>query len=316
MKNLMLEDLHEEFINHQVVEKDISKYTKENYTSDLNIFLNFLSKQGIKPVVTELNKNLLRKYFQYLKFEKEYATATMRRKIHSLSSFVKFLHEEEYIPQNYMAGIKAPKAPKELPIYVTNEDMEKMLASVDKLGENFILRDKCMLLLLFLTGGRRSELINLRWKDINFKDMTINIVKGKGNKSRQVPMLPPLNVYLKALLDERKCDKHDYVLYSNAYNKMSTTTMNVIFRKYIRENGLDGKGYTLHKCRHAFATNLARENIDSLDIAQILGHEDLGTTKRYVHLVSRDFGERIRNLEMVKNVSNVLGQNEKVSEEP
>lgn len=310
MKDLMLADLHEEFINHQVVEKDISKHTKENYTSDLKIFLDFLSKQGIKPVVSELNKNLLRKYFQYLKFEKEYATATMRRKVHSLSSFVKFLHEEEYISQNFMASIKAPKAPRELPIYVTNEDMEKMLTSVDRIGGNFILRDKCMLLLLFLTGGRRSELINLRWKDINFKDMTINIVKGKGNKSRQVPLLPPLNIYLKALLSERKCDRHDYVLYSNAYNQMSKSTMSVIFRKYITENELDGKGYTPHKCRHAFATNLAKENIDSLTIAEILGHEDLGTTKRYVHLVSRDFGERIKNLEMVKNVNNILGQKE------
>lgn len=118
----------------------------------------------------------------------------------------------------------------------------------------FPLRYRGMLLLLFLTGARRSELLNIRWKDINFKDMTINIIKGKGRKSRQVPMLPPLNIYLKALLSERKCDTHDYVLFSNAYNKMSTTTMNVIFRKYIQGNNLDGKGYTIHKCRHTFAT--------------------------------------------------------------
>lgn len=314
MKNLILEDLHEEFINHQVVEKDISRWTKENYTSDFYIFLDFLSKQGIRPIVSELNKNLLKKYFQYLKFDKEYATATMRRKIHSLSSFVKFLHEEEYISQNYMASIKAPKAPRELPIYVTDEDMEKLLSSIDKIGGNFVLRDKCMFLLLFLTGGRKSELLNLRWKDINFKDMTINIIKGKGNKSRQVPMLPPLNVYLKAFLDERKCDKHDYVLYSNAYNKMSPTTMNVLFHKYLKENDLEGKGYTPHKCRHAFATSLARSGVDSLDIALVLGHEDLCTTKRYIHLVSGDLKERFKNVDMVKSVNKLMGNEDKKEE--
>ncbi len=306
MEKLMLKDLHDEFINHQIVEKDISKHTKENYTSDLHIFLSFLSKQGVKPIVTEMNKNLLKRYFQYLKFDKEYATTTMRRKIHSLSSFFKFLYEEDYISQNYMASIKAPKAPKELPIYVSSEDMEKILGSVDKLGGNFILRDKCLLLLLFLTGARRSEILNMRWKDINFKDMTINIIKGKGNKSRQVPMLPPLPTYLKALLDERKCDVHDYVMFSNAYNKMSPTTIKVIFKKYIMKNGLDGKGYTPHKCRHAFATNLAKSGIDGMDIAQLLGHEDLNTTKIYVHMVSNDLRDKIKDIDMVKDINKIL----------
>lgn len=306
MKELMLEDLHDEFINHQIVEKDISKHTMGNYTSDFHIFLSFLSKQGVKPIVSEMNKNLLKRYFQYLKFDKEYATATMRRKIHSLSSFFKFLHEEDYISQNYMVGIKAPRAPKVLPIYVISEDMEKILSSVDKLGGNFILRDKCLLLLLFLTGARRSELLNMRWKDINFKDMTINIIKGKGNKSRQVPMLPPLPTYLKALLDERKCDVHDYVMFSNSYNKMSTTTIKVIFQKYITKNGLDGKGYTPHKCRHAFATNLAKSGIDGIDIAQLLGHEDLNTTKIYVHMATNDLREKIKNIDMIKDINKIL----------
>ncbi len=306
MSELFLEDAHKEFISTLLIEKDISKFTIVSYNSDLQMFLEFLSRQGIKPVVGQLNKNLCKRYFQYLKFEKEYANATMRRKIYYLSSFVKFLYQEEYIPQNCMASIKAPKESKELPIYFTDEDMNKMLASTDKLGGNFVLRDKCMLLLLFLTGARRSELLNIRWKEINFTDMTINIIKGKGKKSRQVPMLPPLNVYLKALLNEKKCDAHDFVLFSNAYNQMSATTMSVIFRKYLRKNELEGKGYTLHKCRHTFATNLAKNEIDCLEIAQLLGHEDLTTTKRYVHLVTRDFSEKLKGIDMVKNINKVM----------
>lgn len=306
MSELFLEDAHKEFISTLIIEKDISKFTIVSYNSDLQMFLEFLSRKGVKPVVSEMNKNLCKRFFQYLKFEKQYATATMRRKIYYLSSFFKYLHQEEYIPQNYMASIKAPKEPKELPIYFTDEDMDKVLSSTDKLGGNFVLRDKCMLLLLFLTGARRTELLNMRWKDINFKDMTINIIKGKGKKSRQVPMLPPLNIYLKALLNEKKCDTHDFVLFSNAYNQMSATTMNVIFRKYIHGNDLEGKGYTIHKCRHTFATNLAKSEIDCLEIAQLLGHEDLTTTKRYVHLVSRDFSEKLKGIEMVQNISRIM----------
>ncbi|MFL0251139.1 tyrosine-type recombinase/integrase [Clostridium neuense] len=306
MKELFLDELFDDFINNQIVEKDISKHTKANYSSDFKIFLNFLMEQGIKATVNEMNKNLLKKFFQYLKFEKNYATATMRRKIHCLSSFFKYLYQEEFISRNYMASIKAPKLPRELPIYVTREDTEKILNSIDKFGGNFILRDKCMFLLLFLTGMRRQELINLRWKDINFKDLTINIIKSKGKKSRQIPLLPPLPTYLQALLAERKCDTHDYVMFSNAYNHMSETTAETIFRKYIKKNNLDGKGYTLHKCRHAFATNLAMENIDSLTIAQILGHEDLNTTKVYVHMVSSDLNNKIKDIGLVKDINKIL----------
>lgn len=306
MKELYLDELFDEFIKEQTIRKDISVHTKNNYKSDFKIVEDFLRQQGIKATTTEIDKHILKKFFQYLKFDKEYATATMRRKIHSLSSFFKYLYEEEYIPQNYMVSIKAPKKPVELPIYINKEDMLKILNSIDHIGGQFILRDKCMFLLLFLSGMRRQELINLRWKDINFKDNTINILKSKGKKSRQVPLLPPLPTYLKALLAERKTDLHDYVMYSNVYNKMSATTAEIIFTKYIKENKLEGKDYTLHKCRHTFATNLAKSGIDGITLAQLLGHEDVNTTKVYVHMATSDLRDKIKNVNLVKDINNIL----------
>jgi len=82
----------DEFVKTQIVEKYISKNTRANYRGDFKLFLNYLMKQVIKATIDELNKHLLRQFFQYLKFEKGYATATMRRKIHFLSSFCKFLY--------------------------------------------------------------------------------------------------------------------------------------------------------------------------------------------------------------------------------
>lgn len=300
-----LEELFEMFIQNMEIEKDISKTTKSSYKGDFNIFLNFLQLQGIKPDVSLINKNILKQYFHFLKFNKGYSVATMRRKIHSLSSFFKYIYDEDLIEKNPMKSIKAPKKPQELPIYIKSEDVKAILASVDGLSGNFVLRDKVFFLLLFLAGLRRTELINLRWKYINFQNNTITIFKSKGQKSRVVPLITPLNIYLKLLFDSKKCDRHDYVLYSSTYNKMSATSANLLFKKYLIHNNLLDKGYTLHKCRHTFATNLAM-SMDSLEIAEILGHNDVNTTKVYIHLSQNALKNKISDSSYAKDIKNIM----------
>ena len=230
----------------------------------------------------------------------------MRRKTHSLSSFFTYLYEEDFIDSNPMKSIKAPKKPKELPIYISNDDMKSILSSIDREAGNFILRDKCFFLLLFLTGMRRCELINLRWKDIDFKNNLITIYKSKGNKSRVVPMITPLNTYLNLLFKSKITDTHDYVLYSTTFNKMSTTSAELLFKKYIKVNKLTGKGYTIHKCRHTFATNLAMSNLDSIAIAELLGHEDVDTTKIYIHLSKNNLKNSITETNYAKSIMDIM----------
>ena len=301
-----LEELFQRFIENMTVEKDIAKNTIDNYTCDFKIFKLFLSAQGIPLSIDKIDKHILKQFFHYLKFKKNYATATMRRKIHTLSSFFKYLYEDDIILNNPMKSIKAPKKPKELPIFISEEDIKTILTSIDRIGGNFILRDKCFFLLLFLTGVRKSELINLRWKHIDFSSKTITVFKGKGNKSRLIPLVQPLSTYLKLLQQENKSDIHDYVLYSITYNKMSPTSASLLFRRYIKKNSLTDKGYTIHKCRHSFATNLARNGIDVIEIAEILGHEDINTSKIYIHLANEKITEKISNIEYVTSIKTFM----------
>lgn len=301
-----MNELFEMFIDNLVIEKDVSPATISSYKTDFEIFKSFLRAQGIENNIFKIDKHTLKRYFHYLKFTKEYSVATMRRKTHSLSSFFKYLYEEDFLEKNPMKSIKAPKCPKELPIFINDNDVQKILSSIDEIGGNFILRDKCFFLLLFLCGLRRSELINLRWKDINFQSNMITIYSSKGKKSRIIPMVQPLNTYLSLLFKSKITDTHDYVLYSSTFNKMIQTSANLLFRKYINHNNLSGKGYTIHKCRHTFATNLAINNMDSLAIAELLGHENIDTTKIYIHLSKDNLKDSISNTTYVKSIKKLM----------
>lgn len=302
---IKLEKLWDEFIKTQRTEKDITIATVKSYNSDFKIFLSFLSKQGVTATLDKIDKHILKQYFQYLKFTLEYSSSSIRRKVHSLSSFFKYIYKEDYTQTDLMKSIKAPKKTKNLPITISNEDIKILINATDEIGGHFLLRDKVFFLTLFTTGMRRSELIDLRWKDVDFKQSTIKIMKAKGNKQRIIPLLPALKVYLQLLWRSKELDINDYVLHSNAYNKMSTTSAVVLFKKYLKHCNLEDKGYTIHKCRHTVATNLAK-TLDSITLAEFLGHEDVNTTKIYVHLNTQDIENKIANTEYTKTINNII----------
>lgn len=108
----------DEFIDYLSSEKDVSYYTKRNYRGDFKTFTDFLTMIGIQADLETITTPLLRKYLAYIKNEKNFKTNTMRRKIHSLSSFYKFLMEQEYISKNPMIPIHAPKKPQLIPVYL------------------------------------------------------------------------------------------------------------------------------------------------------------------------------------------------------
>lgn len=290
MSEDFLKNSFQEFTRHLQTEKNISRYTVENYNSDLYIFYNYLVNYNIELDVKLINKHILKQYFQFLKFDKEYATSTMRRKIHCLSSYFKFLYEEDYISDNPMKSIHAPKRPQAIPIFVTREDMLKLIKQTDISGGEYTIRDKTFFLLLFLTGLRRGELSNLRWNNVDFNNKNIRLLNTKGRSSRVVPLVEPLLSYLKMYKKFRNADINDYVIVSESGNRMSETSVEVLFRKYVKLCELDGKGYTPHKCRHTFATNMAKGGLNTIELADLLGHKDLNTTRIYTHMNTADIG--------------------------
>lgn len=285
-----------EFLDYLSAEKNISHHTKANYHSDFKIFLNFLTTNGIKPDLQTITTPIIRKYLAYLKTEKEYQNQTMRRKIHSLSSFFKFLLEQEYIIKNPMLPIHAPKQEGKLPIYMKKEEVDLLIETAWKHGKENALRDKVFLKFVAYTGVRRQEALALDWEDLDFGKAEVKIRKGKGKKERIIPLTETLCSDLWAYLQTRMPLTNKAVFISNAGNRLTHSPAQNIFRKYLKKAGLDGKGYTMHKLRHSFGTLLVQNNADLLSVQKLLGHSDLNSTKIYTHVNTEHLKKQVDKL--------------------
>lgn len=274
---------HEEFIQYLRSEKDISHHTVRNYTADFKQFASFLESNGVQPRLDSITTPMIRRYVSHLKAEKNYKTYTIRRRIHSLSSFFKFLLEQEYIEKNPMLSIHAPKQPHKVPIYLSLDEAKRLLQMPMKHGKEHGLRDKCIIETLLFTGLRRAELLALNWDDIDFGQKTLTVRNGKGNKQRVIPLSEPLISDLWAYLHTRLPLTDRAVFISSNGTRLTCSPMSVTFRRYLRLAGLDGKGYSLHKLRSTFATHLLQHGADLISIQKLLGHNDLNSTKIYAH---------------------------------
>ncbi len=279
----------EEFLNYLSAEKNASKLTLTSYTNDFRVLFEFLAIGNIKPGIYTLTTPILRRYISYLKVTKGYKTNTIRRKIHSLSSFFKFLMEQEYLEKNPMLPIHAPKEEQNLPIYLTKDELKLLISMPLKHSRDHKLRDKVILETLAYTGLRRQELLGLDWSHINFGNKNLTVVNGKGKKQRVIPMADQLATDLWAYLQTRLPLTNQAVFLSDYGNRMSVTALQQLFVRYVKLAGFEDKGFTIHKMRHSFATLLlmgdgVSHGADLITIQQLLGHEDLNSTKVYTHV--------------------------------
>lgn len=280
---MKIENCFKEFINYLESEKNISKYTKENYASDMKIFVLYLQSSEIQTDIEVITTPILRQYFTYLKTVKNYKNPSMRRKIHSLSSFFKFLVEQEYLIKNPMSPIHAPKLESKLPIYLHANEVERLIKSVSQYGHDRALHDKCFIKMLAYTGVRRCEIIAMNFDDVDFNRQTIKI-RGKGNKERLLPMPDSLCTDLWAYLQTRLPLSNPAIFLSKADNRISTSPANNLFKKYVNKAGLGNRNITMHKMRHSYASLLVQNNADFISVSKLLGHSDINSTKIYTHV--------------------------------
>lgn len=293
---MTLFDYYDEFLDYLSAEKNASHHTLKNYASDFKLFFNFLQSNGIKPELETIDTPTIRKYISFLKNEKEFKNNTIRRKIHSLSSFFQYLLEQEYIMKNPMLPIHAPKIEQTIPVYLSREEIELLLNMPMKYGKENALRDKCILETFVYTGMRRQELLGLNWEDIDFGRQEIVVRKGKGKKQRMIPIKEPLVSDLWAYLQTRLPLTNNATFISETGNRLSPTSVQLMFTKYIKKAGLDGKGYTIHKLRHSFATHMIQNGADLITVQNILGHADLNNTKIYTHTDTNHLREQLDKL--------------------
>ena len=181
------------------IEKGLSKNTVESYKSDLLDAYNW-SANCLNTPLKDLKKNNIEEYIQFL-FKKKYKSSTVNRKISSLKAFFFFLLKKSIIKYNPIGFIQGAKQEKKLPVSISEDDVDMLLNSPNQ--ESFIgSRDKAMLEILYATGMRVSELINLKFSDI---DLSRSIVKvlGKGSKERLIPFGESANYYMKIYFERR-----------------------------------------------------------------------------------------------------------------
>ncbi len=267
------------FCNYLLIDKKYSHNTIESYRRDLVKIDAYINKD-----VKDIDENDIKKYLKYLTNSNE-SKKTIARNISALRSYYKFLMIEKIVTTNPMENIELPKLNKSLPKVLDEDEVEKLLDI--NLTDAFSYRNKAMLELMYATGLRVSELVNLKIHDIDF-DMAIVRTMGKGSKERIIPIGEYALEYLKIYLcDYRgsmlKREYNDYLFLNNHGKAITRQGFFKILKKIAEEKGIK-KDLSPHTLRHSFSTHLLNHGADLRSIQELLGHSDISTTQIYTHV--------------------------------
>ena len=274
------------FLDYLKYERNYSDNTIIGYSNHLELFNNYLKNKKIN----EIDYNTIRSYINYL--YNLYNTKSICNHISSLRSFFKYLKCENIITNNPLTLIENPKLEKKLPKFLYYEDIEKIL-NVPDINTDIGIRDSLILELLYVTGIRVSELVNIKIKDIDFINKSI-IITGKGNKQRIVMY----GTRCKELLDKYLSIRNNFLIDNNEYLLLGVKGKKIndrIVRKIIDDISIKAginMNISPHVFRHTFATHMLNEGADLRSVQELLGHENLSTTTIYTHVTN----ERLRSV--------------------
>lgn len=281
----------DEYLTYIKLEKKLSKNTILNYKLDLENYINYLENKNIKSfkmiTIDDINN-----YLQEMK-RNGLNPKTIRRHTTTIKEFHKYLVKFKKITNDVSVNIDVIKISKKLPTVISHDEMNKIL-DID-LTNAFKYRDKAMLELMYGSGLRVSELVNLTIYNIDFTNNVI-LIEGKGNKERIVPMSIYSVNALKNYLNERKKllkkgNLDEEKLFINNHGKGITRHgFNYILQNILKENDINGN-ITPHSLRHTFATDLLNNGADLRSIQELLGHSDITTTRIYTHVASNKLKE-------------------------
>ena len=274
----------EDFKNYLKLERGLSDNSVKSYDYDLILFKKFLIANKINDTPLNCKPETIKNYL-YKSFSDK-KSISQARSISAIKSFFNYLIFEGYIKDSPISNIESPKQEKKLPKVLTEEEIKKLINSID-LNHEFGQRNKTIIEILYGTGIRVSELINLKLSNIFFKENIIKVI-GKGNKERFVPLGEIASNEMKIYINNRnllKIDsKYSDILFLNRYGRGLTRSMIFkIISDASKRVGLDKK-ISPHTLRHSFATHLIKNGADLRTIQLILGHESITTTEIYTHL--------------------------------
>ncbi|MFH1727377.1 MAG: site-specific tyrosine recombinase XerD [Pseudomonadota bacterium] len=267
------------------VEKSISSNSIQSYSSDLVLFLSFLNETFKIKNPAKVEKMHFVKYLKHL-FDNSYKTSSVTRKFSAIRSFFKFLLMEKIIKVNPISELPFPKRHHKIP-YTLSIDSVNQLLNFEGLTEPYDIRNETMILLLYSTGLRVSELVSLKLTNIDFNASILRII-GKGDKERIVPIgsqaFNKLEYYIKYTRDSFiKERKTNFVFLTKRGRSMTRQSFWNIIKKRLLACNLSNK-VSPHTLRHSFATHMLQNGADLRIIQELLGHSDISTTQIYTHV--------------------------------
>ncbi|HOO68147.1 MAG TPA: site-specific tyrosine recombinase [Bacilli bacterium] len=276
-----MEEEIKEYLDYVMIEKKLSKNSVDSYKEDLKHYINYFNKRSIKNI----SKEEIIKFIKYLEDLK-----LSPKSINHIIGTIKGLHgyySIHYDIPNVTEDICRLKTKKTLPKVLSLEEVEKLLDI--ELNNNFDYRNKAMLELMYSSGLRVSELVNLNLNDIDLNECIVKVF-GKGSKERIVPIgdyaLDALNKYINEYRNGMLKGYLTDALFLNNHGKRITRQGFFIILKKLAKDKDIKKEFSPHTLRHSFATHMLEHGADLRSIQELLGHENMSTTSIYTHVRS------------------------------
>ena len=271
-----------DYLEYIKYERRLSENTYNSYKLDLDKYCLYLNELGITSI-KKITKDVIKKYLSQLK-DSGLSDKTLARKLTTIKNFHSFLYNHEYINNDVSVSLERPKLRKTLPKVLTLEEVDRLLDV--ETTTVFDYRDKAMLELMYATGLRVSELLNLTLNDLDLENCIIRCV-GKGSKERMIPIgeyvLSSMYNYLerRPKLYIMKRDEH---LFLNNHGKgLSRSSFFKMIKKRLKICNIN-VDVSPHTLRHSFATHMIEYGSDLRVVQELLGHSDISTTRIYTHV--------------------------------
>ena len=287
-------DLSKEYLNnfklYLEIERNFSKHTIRAYASDILSFIIYLDEFKLENV----NYQKIKEYLNFIaRFD--YSKTTITRKISAIRMFYKYLYRENIVKNNPLKGVVAPKYQKKLPVFLTEEEINKILNTIPiDTVQGF--RNRTIFELLYSTGIRVSELTSLNFGNLNLEANEIKVL-GKGNKERIVLFSNTAKGFLKTYIEiarkmlyengSKEIINQDSPLFiNNTGYRLQAQSIRKILKNIIKQIELP-KNVTPHKFRHSFATKMLEKGADLRVVQELLGHASISNTQIYTHVSSK-----------------------------
>lgn len=290
-------NLVEGYIEYLFANKNLSKNTILSYKDDLKKFISFIEQNDLK----KLENNIIQNYVKFL--SKNFSPKSHSRKLSSLKAFFNYLFDLKLVNKNPIADVDFPKITKTIPKFLSEKEIFTLLERTYNDSSFKGLRMSVMMEILYATGIRISELVEIKNGDLS-EDFSSVLIKGKGGKQRVVPLFGKVKEVLKKYLFEKRHfnTKGSFLFPSNSkFGHITRHRFFQLLKKLSLECGINVSKVSPHTIRHSFASHLLERGVDLRIIQESLGHKDISTTQIYTHIQSKKIRKILEEKHSIRN---------------